>query len=337
MIKAQRVLVIAPAWVGDMVMAQVLFSQLKTQGINYLAVLAPRWTLAVAKRMPEVDELILGDFAHGQMALSARRQLGKSLIGRFDTAIILPKSLKAALIPFFAKIPRRIGYVGELRYGLLTDARRLDKKRLPQTIQRFAYLGVDKAVALPPLVYPKLHQDSKNQTRLLQQFKLRQPLLALCPGAEYGPSKQWDLGRVAAVANNAIKTGYQVIALGSPKDTPAIASMQAITPQIKNLSGKTQLIDAIDLLGLARGVLTNDSGLMHIAAAVNSTVFVVYGSTTPQMTPPLTDKKVIFADETLACRPCFQRTCPKKGQAFMACMNATTAQQVWQTIEKTLS
>ncbi len=334
--KAQRVLVIAPAWVGDMVMAQVLFSQLKAQGISHLAILAPKWTLAVAERMPEVDELILGDFAHGQVALSARRQLGKSLIGRFDTAIILPKSLKSALVPFFAKIPRRIGYVGELRYGLLTDARRLDKKRLPKTIQRFAYLGIDKSSTLPPLTYPQLLQDSNNQARLLRLFNLSQPLLALCPGAEYGPSKQWHLTRVAAVAEHAVKAGCQVIALGSRKDTPAIKTMQAITPQIKNLSGQTHLIDAIDLLGLARGVLTNDSGLMHIAAAVNSSVFVVYGSTTPQMTPPLTDKGVIFADKTLACRPCFQRQCPKKGQAFMACMKATTAQQVWQAIEKTL-
>lgn len=336
MVDAKRVLVISPAWVGDMVMAQVLFKRLKLQGVAHLAVLAPKWTLAVAKRMREVDELILGDFAHGQSALSARCQLGKSLKGRFDTAIVLPRSLKSALIPFFARIPRRIGYVGEMRYGLLTEPRRLDKERLPKTIDRFAYLGGEQLSELPPLANPTLQQDVINQLRLQQQFQLRQPLLALCPGAEYGPSKQWDLQGVAEVANKATMAGFNVVALGSPKDAEAIANIQQVAPQVQGLAGKTAIVDAIDILAMARAVLTNDSGLMHVAAAVGVPVFAVYGSTTPKMTPPLTEKGVLFADENLACRPCFQRNCPKSGEAFMACMKATTADAVWQAIKRTL-
>lgn len=330
-----NVLVIAPAWVGDMVMAQTLFRVLKAQGVQHLAIIAPPWTLAVAKRMPEVDEGILGDFAHGQFAWSARRRLGKSLIGRFDTAIVLPKSLKSAFIPFFAKIPQRIGYVGECRYGLLTDARRLDKQTLPLTIQRFAYLAKPRHEAVTDLPKPQLFTDKTRQQRLTQQFNLQQPLLVLCPGAEYGPSKQWALSDFAAVAQRAIHAGYQVLALGSPKDTAFIETIQQDCPQVMNLSGKTTITEAIDILGLAAAVLTNDSGLMHIAAAVGTRVFAVYGSTTPKMTPPLTDKAVIFADDNLSCRPCFQRQCPKKDGEFMQCMMATTPEAVWQAIIET--
>lgn len=327
-----RVLVIAPAWVGDMVMAQTLFKGLKSQGVSHLAVVAPQWTLDVAQRMPEVDELILGNFAHGQLALRARRQLGQSLIGRFDQAIVLPKSLKSALVPFFAKIPQRIGYIGECRYGLLTDPRRLDKKRLPLTIERFAYLGLPKDSSVVNLPRPHLLTDHETQQRLIEQFALHRPLLVLCPGAEYGPSKQWYSADFAAVAEKAVNSGYQVIALGSPKDDAVIEKIKSICPSVINLSGKTSITEAIDLLGLAAAVITNDSGLMHIAAAVNVPVFAIYGSTTPEMTPPLTDKAVIFADENLACRPCFQRQCPKKTTEFMCCMTATTPDAVWQAI-----
>lgn len=342
----RRVLVIAPAWVGDMVMAQTLFILLKQQGVEHLAILAPKWTLAVSERMPEVDERILGDFAHGQLAFGERKRLGQSLKGRFDAAIVLPKSLKSALVTFFARIPTRTGYVGECRYGLLNDARRLDKQRLPKTIQRFAYLGFSRHAepadlsilrSLSALPCPKLQTDTDNQKRLTTEFALRSPVLALCPGAEYGPSKQWDLSRVAEVANRAHANGYQVIALGSPKDSAFIETIQQHAPQVQNLAGQTTIIDAIDLLAMADAVLTNDSGLMHIAAAVETNVFAVYGSTTPAMTPPLSDKAVIFADDSLSCRPCFKRQCPKSGSDFMACMQSTTAETVWQAILQTAS
>lgn len=331
----QRILVVAPAWVGDMVMAQTLFTLLKQQGAAHLAVVAPKWTLAVAARMPEVDERILGDFAHGQLAFAERRRLGKSLAGRFDIAIVLPKSFKAALLPFFAGIPQRIGYVGEMRYGLLNDARKLDKKQLPKTIDRFAYLGLHRADSAPALTYPRLQTNTARQQQLIDEFHLKKPLLALCPGAEYGPSKQWPMADFAAVAQRAHDNGYQVIALGSPKDHDDIETIIQKSTNVMNLAGKTSIIDAIDLLALADAVLTNDSGLMHIAASVGVPVFAVYGSTTPAMTPPLSDKARIFADDQLTCRPCFKRHCPKTGDNFMACMQATTPTAVWQAIAHT--
>jgi len=316
-----------------MVMAQTLFSLLKSQGNQHLSVLAPEWTLALAKRMPEVNNTVLGDFAHGQLAFGARKALGKSLRGQFDSSIVLPSSLKSALVPFFAKIPYRVGYIGECRFGFLTDARKLDKNLLPRTIDRFTYLATQTAKAIPEITLPHLNVDSDNQQRLRKQHDLHAPILAMCPGAEYGPSKQWPPDNFAKVAAHAICYGYQIIALGSGKDSALIANIRQHTPAIIDLAGKTSITDAIDLLDLSSVVVTNDSGLMHIAAAVNTHVIAIYGSTTPAMTPPLSKRASIFANDELDCHPCFKRTCPKKGNNFMRCMQATSADRIWQHIQ----
>ncbi|MPV86650.1 lipopolysaccharide heptosyltransferase II [Ostreibacterium oceani] len=332
----KNVLIVAPAWVGDMVMAQTLFQRLKQGPTQQLSILAPNWTAAVAARMPEVDEIIPANYQHGELALKSRYQLGVSLRDRFDTAIVLPRSMKSALIPFFAKIPRRIGYLGEFRYGVINDCRLLDKKRLPRTVDRFVNLGGEISLALPEIGVPALRVDSKNQSQLAEKHQLRAPILALCPGAEYGPSKQWPAANFAAVAKVAMAAGYQVIALGSAKDKSLIATIQTDAPAVINLAGQTNIVDAIDLLALSDAVLTNDSGLMHIAAAVGANVYAVYGSTTPNMTPPLTKKAMIFQHETLACRPCFKRQCPLRGDARMQCMKHTTPAKVWQAMQEEL-
>lgn len=182
-----KVLVVAPAWVGDMVMAQTLFKALKRQGASEIAVLAPRWTLDVSRRMAEVEHFILADFAHGELSLSKRSALGKSLLGQFDTAIVLPRSFKSALVPFFAGIKNRIGYWGECRIGLLNQGKRLNKADYPKTIDRFCYLaGIDKSQSAQ-IEMPSLNVDIDNQAKLKAQFNLdERPLMAICPGAEYG-------------------------------------------------------------------------------------------------------------------------------------------------------
>ncbi len=333
----KKVLIIAPAWVGDMVMAQSLFKDLKEKGVEKISILAPKWTLEVAKRMPEVDELILGDFAHGQFAFSKRKEIGKSLINQFDTAIILPKSFKSALIPFFAKIPNRIGFVGELRYGLLTETRKLDKTNFPKTVQRFVFLGNDNGKKDEnvnfEIIKPKLTVNLENQRILKEKFGLSNKLIAICPGAEYGSSKQWSLKRFAKVSNIAITKGYQVIALGSAKDSAFIETIQNNSKSVINLAGKTTIIDAIDLLAMSEKVLTNDSGLMHIAAAVGSEVFAIYGSTTTKMTPPLSEKAKIIKNNNIDCSPCFKRECPLKGEEFHKCMKTISVDSVVNLME----
>ncbi len=323
-----NILIIAPAWVGDMVMAQSLFKMLKQQGASKVSVLAPKWTLEVAKRMPEVDEFILGDFAHRQLAFGQRKKLGKSLLNKFDTAIILPKSFKSALVPFFAKIPNRIGFIGELRYGILTDARKLNKETLKRTVDRFIFLGCSNSSLKNLIANPRLETNMKNQQYLKSKFNLSEKILTLCPGAEYGPSKQWSLNRFAEIANFALDNGFQIIALGSEKDSSFIDVIQNNSKQIINLAGKTTITDAIDLLSMSDKVLTNDSGLMHIAAAVGVEVFAIYGSTTAEMTPPLSDKAVIIKNNNISCSPCFKRECPLKGSDFHKCMQSITVNKV---------
>lgn len=326
-----KILIIGPSWVGDMMMAQVLFQLLHQQDPDCeLHVLAPAWSEPLLSRMPEVQKSIVLPFGHGQLHLRARYQFAKSLRAEnYTQAIVLPNSWKSALIPFWAKIPIRTGWLGESRYGILNDARTLDKKKYVTMAQRFAALAFDRdAVALANLPVPNLFLDKEKMDEALDQFQLgeslQKPILALCPGAEFGPSKCWPAEYYAQVANQKIVEGWHVWIFGSQKDAAIAEQIQSRTQsKCVNLTGKTAISEAIDLLSLAQCVVTNDSGLMHIAAAVGCSVIVIYGSTSPDFTPPLTDKAIILKTQ-LDCQPCFQRVCPLKHHNCM--MRITPAQ-----------
>ncbi|WP_111415273.1 lipopolysaccharide heptosyltransferase II [Billgrantia lactosivorans] len=309
-----RVLVVGPSWVGDMVMAQSLLKTLKQrQPGSRIGVVAPGWSQPILERMAEVDEVARLDVGHGEFGWATRRALARQLRGRFDTAIVLPRSWKSALVPFLARVPRRIGFTGEQRYGLLNDRRELDKLRLDQTVKRFVALGltVDEArrgdFAIPR---PQLRVDADNLAELRRRLELSsRPAIGMMPGAEYGPAKQWPLGHFRELAGRLVAEGYEVRVLGGPKDVAAgeaIAGGQAL---VHNLCGQTRLADAVDLLADCRQVVTNDSGLMHVAAAVGTRVQALYGSSSPAYTPPLSDNAEIHT-LGLNCSPCFERTCP---------------------------
>lgn len=315
----RRILIVGPSWVGDMVMAQALFMAIQERHPDaVIDVLAPAWSRPIIERMPEVRASIDMPIGHGELLWKERRELGKSLIGQYDQAIILPNSLKSALIPFFAKIPVRTGWLGEMRFGLLNDARKLNKDYYPLMVERFVALAQPKGSILArPLHRPCLQVDSARIDTLLNEFQLHQqrPVLALCPGAEFGPSKRWPEEHYAAVAREKIIQGWQVWLLGSGKDEAVADSITSqLEPQMAEhcvvLAGKTQLADAIDLLSLADAVVSNDSGLMHIAAALQRPLVVVYGSTSPDFTPPLADRVRIEALD-VDCGPCFERECPE--------------------------
>lgn len=313
--KERRYLIVGPSWIGDMVMAQSLFITLKQQYPNCIIdVLAPQWSLPVLKRMPEVNEGIAVEVKHGEFAFLKRRKLGKALRQKkYSHAIIIPRSWKSALIPFFANIPQRTGYRGEMRYGLINDLRQLDKKLLPQTVQRYVAHAFEKNLnKAPKIPYPVLRISKKNQAQLLLKLdlKLDRPVVCLMPGAEYGPAKQWPLDYYANLAKELIQNGFQIWLIGSEKDRVAGNKIAGDDNKaIYNLCGKTQLVDAVDLLACAESVVCNDSGLMHVAAAVGVHVNVIYGSSTPDYTPPLTDDKDVFYLR-LECSPCFKRICP---------------------------
>lgn len=309
----RKILVVGPSWVGDMVMAQSLFMTLKRGSACAIDVLAPRWSLPILARMPEVRRGVVMPLGHGEFGLGARWRLGRELAREgYDQAIVLPGSLKSALVPLFAGIPRRAGFRGEMRYGLLNDLRRLDKTALPMTVQRFVALARPAGAPLPePFPRPRLHADAANQAALRDRLALaaERPAVAFMPGAEYGPAKQWPLPHFATLARELADLGFQVWVLGSDKDKPAAAAICAGNPHAHDLAGRTGLGDAVDLLALAAAAVTNDSGLMHVAAALDVPLVAIFGSSSPEHTPPLASR-VAIRSLRLDCSPCFERTCP---------------------------
>lgn len=315
----RKLLIVGPAWIGDMVMAQSLFKLLKLRNPEVqLHLLASAWTRQLVACMPEVDDVIDMPLGHGKFAFAERRRIGKTLADAgYEQAILLPNSFKSALIPFFANIPLRTGWRGEMRYGLLNDVRILDKQRYPLMVQRYLALAFPKGADLPAdFPYPELCVDRSMRTQLLTKFGLHQgrPLLILCPGAEYGPAKRWPEEYYAQVAAEKIRAGWQVWLLGSAKDQPVAETIRTLLPDSLrehscNLAGVTALGEAIQLMACADAVLSNDSGLMHIAAALQRPLVVVYGSTSPEHTPPLSHQVKIVSNY-IECSPCFERECP---------------------------
>ena len=298
-----------------MVMAQSLFTTLRSDDeAVQIDVLAPPWTLPVLARMPEVQTGIEMPIRHGELALGKRRELAHALSAHgYRQAIVLPNSFKSALIPYWARIPHRTGYLGELRWGLLNDARRLDKQRLRQTVERFVALGREPDRALPnPIPTPAFEIQTEHVDAALRRLELSRPsspLLIACPGAEYGPAKRWPPEYFAELAHSVLGDGWSLWLLGSKKDCPVAESICARAPGCVNLVGKTSLGEAIDLSSLAHVVVSNDSGLMHIAAATGRAVVAIYGSSDPGSTPPLTDRsRILYLG--LSCSPCFERECP---------------------------
>ncbi|QLC73521.1 lipopolysaccharide heptosyltransferase II [Pseudomonas sp. LPB0260] len=312
-----RILIVGPSWVGDMVMAQTLFQCLKQRhGDCDIDVLAPEWSRPILERMPEVRRALSFPLGHGVLQLATRRRIGKSLVGQYDQAILLPNSLKSALVPFFAGIAKRTGWKGEMRYGLLNDVRKLDKQRYPLMIERFMALAFEPGAQLPrPYPRPSLQIEAASRDAALGRFALSldRPVLALCPGAEFGEAKRWPSEHYARVAEAKIRAGWQVWLFGSKNDHPVGEDIRArLIPGLReeavNLAGETSLAEAIDLLSCATAVVSNDSGLMHVAAALNRPLVAVYGSTSPQFTPPLAEQ-VEIVRLGLECSPCFDRTC----------------------------
>ena len=298
-----------------MVLAQSLFKVIRQRHPDSrLDVLAPVWTHSLLARMPEVDEAIAAPFVHGRFDLGVRLRLGGELRARhYDRAIVLPNSFKSAIVPYVARARVRAGFIGEFRYGLLNDARRLDKAKLPRTVDRFVALALAPGELLPEIPEPRLQADTEKAYAMLSRWNRHPPtapVLGLCPGAEYGPAKRWPAEHFAEVARSKLAEGWEVWLFGSDKDKTATGAVQSLTQgRCLDLAGRTSLGAAIDLLSLTAAVVSNDSGLMHVVAALDRPVVALYGSSDPQHTPPMTAKaSVLYL--ALSCSPCFKRECP---------------------------
>jgi len=314
-----KILIVGPAWVGDMVIAHALVRAVVARDPGAeIHVLVPAATEPLGRRMPGVAASILLPVTHRELAWRVRRDVARSLASAaYEQAIVLPNSFKSALVPFFAAIPRRTGWRGEWRYGLLNDLRLLDAARYPRMIDRFVALGGDSTAPESGRdCEPQLSADPVRARALVAQMNLAADgeVLALCPGAEYGPAKRWPAAHYAAVAAEHVRRGGVVWLFGARGDAPSCAAIVAALSPVErartfDLAGRTQLLDAVDLLSLASHVVTNDSGLMHVACALGRRVVAVFGSSSPAFTPPLSASARIVRDD-LPCSPCFQRTCP---------------------------
>ena len=314
-----RILIVAPNWIGDALMAQPLLARLRDKSPDVqLDVLAPAWVAPVVRRMPEVDDVIAVDLRHGALQLRRRWALGRELKARgYRQAIVLPNTWKAALIPFFADIPLRSGYIGESRYGLLNLLYRKNAADMPM---HYAALSEPpgKAVARP-LPQPRLRAARHEIDAARARFGLPERYVVLCPGAEYGPAKRWpyfaELGALFTLP---------VAILGSANDRDAARGIPGL-----DLTGKTSLDQAIDLIAGAALVVSNDSGLMHVAAALGRPQVALFGSSSPLHTPPLSP-----AARTLwlrvECSPCYQRVCPL---GHFRCMREMTVEMVQKEID----
>ena len=336
-----RTLVIAPNWIGDALMAQPLLTLLKRADPDQRIVcLAPRWVAPVLEAMPEVERVIATDLAHGALQWNARRAFAHAVRAQaFDRAFVLPNSFKSALIPWLARIPRRIGYRGEMRYGVLSDRAEGPDPALSMSERYAALAGVVGIDVVRPLPLPTLKVDAGAIAAVRAQFGFAadDPLVALCPGAEYGPAKRWPAGHFAALASTVLREQprAQVLLLGG-KGERAIAdeivsAVSGARGRLHNLCGATDLSQAIALIATASSVVSNDSGLMHVAAALSRPQVALFGSSDPRHTPPLSSRATTLWLH-LECSPCFERTCPL---GHLNCLVGIAPQRVFDSMQNT--
>ena len=311
-------LIIAPQWIGDAVMAEPLLRRLARRG-ERLTVAALPWVAPVFGAMPQVAEVVEVPFAHGGLQWQARRQLARQWRGRFDAAYVLPNSLKSALVPWWAGIPRRVGYLGEARVGLLTHRlKNPPKDRRPPMVALYSALSGEPGVAGDR---PLLRWPEAGQGELLGRHGLQlRGYVVLAPGAEYGPAKRWPARHVAALAAELAGRGLDVRLLGSGKESALCEEIEAAARaghRVRSLAGRTTLAEALGLIAGARALVSNDSGLMHVAAGLGVPQVAVFGSSSPEHTPPLNDRaRVLWLKHDpqyqppLDCAPCFARECP---------------------------
>ena len=299
-----KILVVGPSWVGDSVMAQTLYKRIKKElPSSQIDVMSPHWSLALLERMPEVTKKIVSPFSHGETKLLERYKLGQGLKKEnYDRAIILTNSLKSSLIPYFARIGVRTGWLGEFRYGLINDIRSSKKLKKSLMVEKFAALSLcEENYSIENLTFPELEINFDNQRNFLEEFSIdySKNTMAICPGAEFGPSKRWPAEYYAEIAKFYVNKGWNVLCIGSKNDEDigmGIGSLNNLrsNESFINLTGKTSLQDAIDILAFTEKVVTNDSGLMHISAAVKTPLVALYGPSSPEYTPPLISKKKIL-------------------------------------------
>ncbi|MBI4357236.1 MAG: lipopolysaccharide heptosyltransferase II [Gammaproteobacteria bacterium] len=339
-----KILVVSPSWLGDTVIAQSLLKILKTRTPTpRIDVLAPTWVHSLLQRIPEVDKLIELTIPHKALRLLRRYHLARLLSKEgYAQAIVLPNSFKSALIPFWAGISRRTGWLGEMRWGILNDVRVLDKKQYPSLVEQYAVLAFDKEATMEKRkkiadLPPSLEVLPQRVNRTLERLGLsvnESPIIALCPGASFGPAKRWPARHFASLALHYLRLGWRVWILGAHEDRSLACEINGASKgACCDLTGKTTVAETVDLLSQVTAVVTNDSGLMHIAAALGRPVVAVFGSSDLTYTPPLG----VHAESVslkLSCSPCFKKVCPL---GHFNCLNQLPPSIVLKALDKVMA
>jgi len=339
----QSILIIAPHWIGDAVSTQPLLANLKVlYPDSKIDILASNWVAPVYRACSEVHEVIEAKFEHKKLQWNLRKEIAKEIEAKnYQACFVLPNSFKSALIPWLANIPFRIGYRGELRFGLINLA--LDnpsKVNRPPMVEHYLVLSQllkdDESIPLDKLV-PKLNVSGAAKQQVGQKLQdaniNRDFIYAICPGAEYGPSKRWPTEHFAVLAQQLIKqnSNNQIVLLGGKNDyslAQEITSQSKLVSNIHNWCGNTSLDEAIALIGMSKAVVSNDSGLMHIAAALQIPQVAIFGSSDPTHTPPLSDRaKIMWLN--MSCSPCHKRVCPL---GHLSCLKDILPEQVLATL-----
>jgi heptosyltransferase-2 len=339
-VPVRRSLIIAPNWIGDAVMAQPLVAIIRQRDPGQtIEALCPPHIAPVFRAMREIDSVIEASNAHGRLDLAARWRLARALRSRrYDRALVLPNSAKAALVPWFAGIGERTGHLGESRHILLNRIHRANSSGRPPMVEHYARLAFAPDEPLPGRVPdPRLVRRPEQEQAARARFRLPDdsPLLVLCPGAEYGPAKRWPARHFAAlsVMLQAEWPRATIVLLGSPKERALATEIVALSGcRLRNLCGETRLEEAMAILSQAAGVVSNDSGLMHLAAAYGRPQVAVFGSSDPRHTPPRSPRARVEWLH-IECSPCFARECPL---GHLNCLNLLGPDRVMRALRTTV-
>ena len=323
----EKFLIIAPSWIGDLMISQSLLKYLKKEypDCQIDMVVKPE-LITLAKMMPELKNIYSLDIRHKELGLMKRYTLAKKIKKNlYSASIILPNSFKSAIIPWLANIPLRIGYNRELRSLLLNKKYSLIKHK-DSMVNRYLKLaeGSYSDNIRPLLLINSDSSESISRKYLINNSKKN---IVLCPEAEYGPAKRWPANKWMQLANFYKEKNYNVYFLGKNRSLETKYQSVLKKDSIISLLGKTSLEEAAYILSIVDLVITNDSGLMHITASVNTNLISIFGSSSPFYTPPLMKDQfgeVIY--KALTCSPCFKRECPLQ---HLNCLNNISSEEIF--------
>jgi len=331
----KRLVILAPNWLGDAVMALPAIADVRRASPSSTMAIAARPAIApLFSMVPGVDETIVLQPPAAVGRVKGWRSMGAELAGKqFDTAILLPNSMHAALIASRAGIAERWGYRSGWRGRLLTRA-----ARRPSHVHQAEYyqhlvgaLGFPNGANEPAIVVPAAAREAAGRILEIAGWNGTTPLMALAPGAAYGGAKRWPPAYFAELASLLAADGVACVLVGSSADAPTAMLIRRAFPAVLDIVGQTDLPALAGVMTICRGLVTNDSGAMHLAAAAGASVTAVFGPTNEKATRPLGDAHVVLTNPVW-CRPCMLRECPIDHR----CLNRIGAARVAEAARRTL-